>query len=123
MDPTQTGCIVLARGPDSPPTITQWMRSRSRLSSGPISGSHDRNRTCAGTAAKSAIRPFTRAFSILTPIQIFGDHGKDTPSFREGIDIPSAEIPGLLIAREDGPIRAEIVAQAIKLTLVPWPPE
>ena len=43
--------------PDSPPAITQSMPARSRPSSGPISGSHERKRTAAaGTARRSATR-------------------------------------------------------------------
>src|SRR3990172_1747130 len=40
---THFGSISLARGPDSPPTITQLTLLRFRSGSGPRSGSSDRN--------------------------------------------------------------------------------
>jgi hypothetical protein len=44
---TQCLCIGRARGPLSPPTITQSMPARSSLPTGPISGSTERNRVAA----------------------------------------------------------------------------
>ena len=45
---TQSGCIGRARGPLSPPTITQSMHPRSSVPMRPINGSIDRKRAPAG---------------------------------------------------------------------------
>ena len=41
---------------------------------GPSKGSTLRNRTCAGTAARSRMRKTYSPLSTLTPIQTFGGH-------------------------------------------------
>ena len=48
--------IGLARGPDSPPTIAQWMSLRSGSTIGPNSGSKETKRTRAGTRRKMSMR-------------------------------------------------------------------
>ena len=47
IDSPQAGCIGRAPGPLSPPTMTQWIPSIGKASSGPSKGSQDKNRTCA----------------------------------------------------------------------------
>jgi transposase-like protein len=52
---THVASIGLAFGPDSPPTIIQWMPSRSKRT-GPSNGSADTKRTAAGTSRRWSVR-------------------------------------------------------------------
>ena len=72
MSTTHLCSTGLAFGPDSPPTITQSIRLRLRLPSGPINGSQDRNLTLALVLRKQSIRHNTLSSSTETPIQILG---------------------------------------------------
>ena len=71
MSSTQAGSIARARGPDSPPAITQSMPSRAIPGRAVISGSHDRNRVAAGTARRWSIRSTASMDSTETPIHRF----------------------------------------------------
>ena len=70
MDSTHSGFIGLAFGPDSPPTITQWIPLRSSWPTSSSNGSTDKNRMLALTFLRSSIRgrPCCR-FSTETPNQ------------------------------------------------------
>src|ERR1700730_10365121 len=67
---THSGFIGRARGPLSPPTMTQSMPSRHSLPTGAISGSTERKRTLAFDFCKCAIRDVACSFSTETPNHI-----------------------------------------------------
>jgi hypothetical protein len=61
---THEAFISRAPGPDSPPTMTQWMPERSMPGIGPSSGSRERNLVEARTWRRSAIRETYRALTL-----------------------------------------------------------
>ena len=73
MRDTQDSRIRRARGPLSPPAITQWMPVRSTEPRSSSSGSADTKRTTAGVACSARNRGSPcRLFSTLTPNQTCG---------------------------------------------------
>ena len=65
-----SGSIGRAPGPDSPPTMTQSIPSRSSLGIGPRSGSSETNFKCALVRRRSSMRLAYFSVSTLTPIQM-----------------------------------------------------
>jgi len=84
---THSGSIGRHFGPDSPPTITQSMPSRSRPGISASNGSIERNRTAEGTSRRSFIRNVYAGDSTLTPIHTFVGHGSVWASRRNRSDL------------------------------------
>jgi hypothetical protein len=72
--------------PGLAPAITQSIPSTFKPSSGPSSGSQDRNRTAAGTARKWSARTSVSACSIDTPIHRLGGQSSVAAIFGKRAD-------------------------------------
>ena len=75
MSVAHSACMGLAPGPDSPPTMTQSMPSKSISGMGPSSGSKDKNFIAAGVCLRCSIRNRQSVFSTVTPVHTFCGHG------------------------------------------------